>query len=63
MPLLRQHFDINQLLWGSDWPHTLFEESVNYAEQRRVFDELVPDSNDRQIALINVPAKLFAFAA
>lgn len=63
MPLLRQHYGINQLLWGSDWPHTLFEKTVTYADQRRIFDELVPDINDRQIVLNNAPAKLFAFAA
>lgn len=62
MPLLKQHFGINQLLWGSDWPHTLFEKTVTYADQRRIVEELLPDINDRQIVLNNVPAKLFAFA-
>lgn len=63
MPLLRQNFGIDRLLWGSDWPHTLFEKTVTYSEQRRILDELLPDRNDREIVLNSAPAKLFAFAA
>lgn len=63
MPLLRDSFGLDRLMWGSDWPHTLFEKSVQYAELRLLLDQWLPDEHDRQIVLQDVPAKLFAFAS
>jgi len=63
MPLLQQYFGMHQLLWGSDWPHTLFEKSIKHSEQQRqLLDELLPDSKDRKIVLDDAPANLFSFA-
>jgi len=62
LPLLRDTFGLEQLMWGSDWPHTLFEKSVQYAGQRRLLDKWLPDAQDRRMVLADVPAKLFAFA-
>ncbi|MCX7143454.1 MAG: amidohydrolase family protein [Proteobacteria bacterium] len=61
MPLLRKAFGLDRLIWGSDWPHTLFETTVNYSNQLRLLDEWVPDHTERQIVLRDTPAKLFQF--
>lgn len=63
LPLLRAAFGLEQLMWGSDWPHTLFENSVQYADQRRLLEQWLPDGRDRRIVLADVPGKLFGFAA
>ena len=61
MPLLQSNFGFGQLVWGSDWPHTLFESTVKYVEQRRLLDVWIPEARDRQIVLRDTPARLFAF--
>ncbi len=33
IPLLLQHFGPAHLLWGSDWPHTRYENVVNYQKR------------------------------
>ena len=54
---------LDRLVWGSDWPHTLFEETVDYPTQRRLLDEWLPVPADRMIVLRETPARLFAPAA
>jgi predicted TIM-barrel fold metal-dependent hydrolase len=49
-------------VWGSDWPHTLFEKSVDYPAQRRLLDEWLPTTLDQTIVLRETPARLFGFA-
>lgn len=61
IPMLRECFGVDRLVWGSDWPHTLFENTVRYGVQRRLLDEWLPDAGDRQAVLHDTPAKLFAF--
>ena len=61
--MLRDGFGLDRLVWGSDWPHTLFEMTVKYSEQRRFLDEWLPDARERQIVLAETPATLFAFTA
>ena len=61
MPQLRSAFGLDQLIWASDWPHTLFETTIKYSEQRRLLDQWVPDDRDRQIVLRDTPARLFRF--
>jgi predicted TIM-barrel fold metal-dependent hydrolase len=63
VPALRAHFGLDRLVWGSDWPHTLFEHSIQYEEHRRLLDEWLPDASDRKLVLRETPAKLFKFAA
>lgn len=63
MPLLRKWFGVQQLVWGSDWPHTLFENVARYQEQRRLLDQWFPEAHERRIVLAEVPTRLFAFAA
>jgi predicted TIM-barrel fold metal-dependent hydrolase len=62
MPLLRASFGLDRLVWGSDWPHTLFEKTVDYPTQRRLLDEWLPTPLDRTIVLRETPARLFGFA-
>jgi len=61
MPLLRSTYGLDRLLWGSDWPHTLFERTVDYASQRRLLEAWLPDPEDRRVVLQDTPAKLFRF--
>jgi predicted TIM-barrel fold metal-dependent hydrolase len=62
MPVLRSAFGLDRLVWGSDWPHTLFEGSASYASQRSLLDDWLPDPEDRGIVLQDTPAKLFRFS-
>lgn len=61
MPLLRTAYGPERLLWGSDWPHTLFEKMVKYASERALVDNWLPDPAERRIVLAETPAKLFRF--
>lgn len=54
---------LDRLVWGSDWPHTRFENQTNYEEQWRALAELLPDVAERQRILIDNPARLFGFEA
>ncbi|WP_077037320.1 amidohydrolase [Pelomonas sp. KK5] len=62
MPLLRSAYGLDRLIWGSDWPHTLFEKTADYMSQRRLLDTWLPDSVDQQIVLGQTPARLYRFA-
>lgn len=52
---------IDRFLWGSDWPHTQFEQQTDYARQVAFIDALLPDANERAHVLMANPAKLFGF--
>lgn len=60
-PLLRGAFGPERLVWGSDWPHTQFEKSVQYGQTRAALDAWVPDPDERRIILDETPTKLFRF--
>ncbi|WP_050629226.1 amidohydrolase family protein [Bradyrhizobium viridifuturi] len=59
-PLLRNAYGVDRLLWGSDWPHTQFETTQNYAKNRKFLDELVTDADERARVLAS-PRELFRF--
>jgi predicted TIM-barrel fold metal-dependent hydrolase len=59
-PLLRSAYGVDRLLWGSDWPHTQFEEKESYAKNRKFLDELVTDADERARVLAS-PRELFRF--
>ena len=61
MPLLRSAYALDRLIWGSDWPHTLFEKTADYATQRRLLDTWLPDDADRRIVLGKTAAQLYRF--
>jgi predicted TIM-barrel fold metal-dependent hydrolase len=62
-PLLRVAYGPERLLWGSDWPHTLFEKSVDYRTTRAQLDAWIPDPTERNVVLADTPARLFRFAS
>ena len=51
LPRLLDSFGPERLLWGSDWPHTNFEEFIDYDTTWNTFVEMVPDKNIRQLIL------------
>lgn len=55
-PLLLKHFAAEQLLWGSDWPHTRYEDVINY---QQVFDLFLHEVSDKEIQqnILSVSAK------
>ena len=61
IPLLRNAFGMERLMWGSDWPHTQFEKSVNYDRARTLLDSWLPDPAERRIVLADTPSGLFRF--
>jgi predicted TIM-barrel fold metal-dependent hydrolase len=61
MPLLRDAFGPERLLWGSDWPHTQFEGSITYAATVSQLEAWLPDPQERSIVLVDTPTKLFEF--
>jgi predicted TIM-barrel fold metal-dependent hydrolase len=60
-PLLLDSFGPERLVWASDWPHTGFENKVDYATLRAQLNSWVPDAAERQLVLVETPARLFKF--
>jgi predicted TIM-barrel fold metal-dependent hydrolase len=60
--LLRQAFGPARLLWGSDWPHTQHERSVDYGQTITALQHWLPDEAERRIVLQDTPAALYRFA-
>lgn len=61
IPLLIEHFGTERLMWGSDWPHTQFEDQVSYASQFELLAQLVPWPRQRQAILRDGAVALFGF--
>lgn len=61
IPLLRTAFGMDRLVWGSDWPHTQFEKSVDYGQVRRAIDVWLTDPEERRAVLVDTPRALFQF--
>jgi predicted TIM-barrel fold metal-dependent hydrolase len=61
IPLLRNAFGMERLMWGSDWPHTQFEKSADYDHARALLDSWLPDPEERRIVLVDTPSDLFRF--
>jgi len=59
--LLQQSFGFERLVWGSDWPHTLFEDEITYEKTRAQLNTWIPDPADRHIVLCTAPATLYGF--
>jgi predicted TIM-barrel fold metal-dependent hydrolase len=58
MPALLAHFGAERLLWGSDWPHTRFENTINYRQTVNTFEQWVPDADTRRQILSAAPDAL-----
>lgn len=61
VPLLKASHGLDRLVWGSDWPHTLFERAADYATERRLLDRWLPDLGERDQVLRVTPARLYGF--
>jgi len=62
MPHLKAAFGTDRLVWGSDWPHTQFEQTQDYARAVTLLRALLPDSQERRAVLVDTAAALFKFA-
>ena len=62
MPLLEDAFGFDRLIWGSDWPHTQFEQVQSYDAVYALMLKLLPTERARRAVLVDTPAKLFRFA-
>jgi len=62
-PRLLNAFGPDRLLWGSDWPHTQFENVADAGECRSALDRWVPDPAARSAILTSTPTRLFGFKA
>lgn len=60
-PALLDEFGAERLLWGSDWPHTCFEQANATGVAREALDRWMPSDADRQIVLVDSPRRLFRF--
>lgn len=49
----------NQLVWGSDWPHTQFEDRIDYAQMTDFLAQAIPEAAERQRILVDNAARLF----
>jgi predicted TIM-barrel fold metal-dependent hydrolase len=59
-PLLMQAYGLEQLLWGSDWPHTQHEQLTDYGQEFDRFARLLPDAREREV-LNRAAARLFQY--
>lgn len=50
-----------RFLWGSDWPHTQFEQDTDYPAQFAFFKALVSDAEERRRILVDNAVELFRF--
>lgn len=60
--LLMEHGLSDQLIWGSDWPHTQHESQISYDTTIRFFHEMVGDVHLREKILGTNALTLFDFA-
>lgn len=58
-PLLRDALGADRLLFGSDWPHTTFEKTVTFANQKAFFEQMVPNEAERRQIMGENAVKLF----
>ena len=59
IPLLRNYLGVERLVWGSDWPHTQFEDRINYDKMRQQLDSWLPDKREQVAVLQDTPQRLF----
>ncbi|WP_339514395.1 amidohydrolase family protein [Pseudomonas sp. RL_15y_Pfl2_60] len=52
---------LERMLWGSDWPHTQFEDSTSYGEQFQRIQALLGDPLEWQKVMCTNPSRLFKF--
>ncbi|MFL9866036.1 amidohydrolase family protein [Paraburkholderia fungorum] len=59
--LLLEHFGAERLMWGSDWPHTQYEQVMNYGQSLSTLLELGLDAATIETILCTTPASFYGF--
>lgn len=59
VPLFKSTFGLERMVWGSDWPHTQFEESMNYQTAYHFLLRMLPDEAERKVVLGSTPKELY----
>jgi len=54
-------FGAERLMWGSDWPHTCFEQPGATDAARQALNSWVTSDVDRHAVLVDTPRQLFRF--
>jgi predicted TIM-barrel fold metal-dependent hydrolase len=57
-PRLREKFGLQRLMWGSDWPHTQFENEQTY-ENSRMFLTVLAGDDETVAEILAAPRELF----
>lgn len=58
---LVEHFGAERLMWGSDWPHTQYEQVMNYGQSLSALVELGLDAAVLDTILCTTPAAFYGF--
>ncbi|MFV3406721.1 MULTISPECIES: amidohydrolase family protein [Pseudomonas] len=58
---LEAHYGAERLMWGSDWPHTQHESTVNFSSVVEQFEALGCSAQLRQALLVDTARALFRF--
>lgn len=58
LPLLLAEYGPDRLLWGSDWPHTRYEDRINYPQVYNEFQHWPLTAEQREIILQHSPEQL-----
>lgn len=59
MPLLTQAFGKRRLVWGSDWPHTQYEDQMSYSSAVEQLQQLGCPADIEHAMLVEAPQALF----
>jgi predicted TIM-barrel fold metal-dependent hydrolase len=60
---LLRAFARTRRIWGSDWPFTGLRMKPSYADTVAILKRWLPDEDERRLACVDVPVRLFGFAA
>jgi predicted TIM-barrel fold metal-dependent hydrolase len=60
---LLRAFAKTRRVWGSDWPFAGLPTKPGYADTIAILDRWLPDRDERRLACVDVPARLFGFTA
>lgn len=61
LPLLEKSVGLHQLVWGSDWPHTQHEQSIDFATAVDQLQALELSAQASAALLVQAPRRLFGF--
>lgn len=60
-PSLVREFGVERLVWGTDWPHTQFEDVQNARLTREMLESVAQQPEQLHAVLVDTPAALFQF--